>query len=271
MKKILLVLSCIAISLPGIAGYQKNKNKKQDEVVLKNQRDSIGYAFGVVMAQLLVDDSTPDVIKSTEPDMVIRAFQASVNSEDVLIGFEYAMNYIDSLYRIAMEAEYEKQERELAEEQERLREEAEKFFEENAKEEDVVVMESGLQYKIEKEGAGPKPEKGSIARLKYELTLPDGTFIESTEKLMEYGYIDEPELEVEMSGAIMDGNWFDAVLLMPSGSVYTFYIPHYLSYDMYEGVPYYSPMVCKLELLEVKENPFYDLIFGEDDEDDYYE
>ena len=57
---------------------------------------------------------------------------------------------------------------------------AAKFFEENGKKEGVVTTESGLQYKIVREGNGVKPVDGSTVKVCYEGKLLDGTVFDSS-------------------------------------------------------------------------------------------
>lgn len=56
-----------------------------------------------------------------------------------------------------------------------------KFLEENKKNKDVQVTESGLQYKVVTMGNGPKPSATSKVTVKYKGTLIDGTVFDSTD------------------------------------------------------------------------------------------
>ncbi|MBO4570366.1 MAG: FKBP-type peptidyl-prolyl cis-trans isomerase [Bacteroidales bacterium] len=57
---------------------------------------------------------------------------------------------------------------------------AAKFFEENGKKDGVVTTESGIQYKIVREGNGVKPVEGSTVKVCYEGKLLDGTVFDSS-------------------------------------------------------------------------------------------
>ena len=58
--------------------------------------------------------------------------------------------------------------------------EGEAFLAKNAKEPGVVVRESGLQYKVLKEGTGPVPKADAIVSVHYRGTLLDGTEFDSS-------------------------------------------------------------------------------------------
>ena len=52
----------------------------------------------------------------------------------------------------------------------------------NAKKDGIKTTESGLQYKIEKEGTGAIPADTSVVRVHYKGTLIDGTEFDSSYK-----------------------------------------------------------------------------------------
>ena len=54
------------------------------------------------------------------------------------------------------------------------------FSEEEKKEPKMQTTESGLQYKVTKEGDGPKPEKGDKVKVHYTGKLEDGTIFDSS-------------------------------------------------------------------------------------------
>lgn len=58
----------------------------------------------------------------------------------------------------------------------------EKYLEANAKQEGVVTLPSGLQYKVLKEGTGEKPGKYSTVKVHYEGSLINGQVFDSSYK-----------------------------------------------------------------------------------------
>lgn len=119
-----------------------------------------------------------------------------------------------------------------------------KFLEENKKNPDVKVTESGLQYKIVTQGNGPKPTATSKVTVKYKGTLLDGTVFDSTEK--QGGEPISFGLDRVIRG------WTEGLQLMPTGSKYIFYIPSDLAYgDQGVGgvIPGGATLIFEIELL----------------------
>lgn len=119
------------------------------------------------------------------------------------------------------------------------------FLEKNASEEGVIVLPSGLQYKVLAEGAGEKPSRSSTVRTHYHGTLIDGTVFDSS---VERG---EPA-EFPVGGVI--AGWTEALQLMPVGSKWRLFIPHNLAYGERGAggaIAPYSALIFDVELLEI--------------------
>lgn len=120
------------------------------------------------------------------------------------------------------------------------------FLEENAKNEDVVVLPSGLQYKVVTEGTGSRPTGSDRVKVHYVGTTIHGQEFDSSVKR-------EAPFEFSLSGGVIPG-WIEAVQLMPVGSKYMFYIPYNLAYGE-SGRPGaidpYATLIFEIELLEI--------------------
>jgi len=125
------------------------------------------------------------------------------------------------------------------------REEGKRFLAENARYDDVHVIDSGLQYIVRKQGDGPRPGPDDTVEVNYH-----GTFLNN--KAFDSTYSGNP---VTLSlDSVIEG-WREGLQLMPVGSVYKFYIPHHLAYgeDGFEDViPPYATLVFEIELLGVE-------------------
>ena len=99
--------------------------------------------------------------------------------------------------------------------------EAEAFLKENAKKEGIFTTESGLQYQVIRQGDGAQAKETDSVELDYELTLMDGTIIDSS-------YARGEHSTVPLSGVI--AGFREGVMLMPMGSSYVFYIHPNLGY-----------------------------------------
>lgn len=118
------------------------------------------------------------------------------------------------------------------------------FLAENAKKEGVQTTESGLQYKIVKQGDGPVPTKEDRVKVNYKGTLIDGTVFDSS--------YDRGEPATFRVDGVIKG-WTEALTMMPVGSTWEVYIPQELAYGEYgtRGIEPGSALVFTVELLEI--------------------
>lgn len=120
------------------------------------------------------------------------------------------------------------------------------FLEANKKKEGIVVLPSGLQYKVIKQGDGVKPKATDTVKTHYRGTLIDGTEFDSSYKR------NEPA-SFPVNGVIP--GWTEALQLMPVGSKWQLVIPSNLAYGEQGAgadIPPNSVLVFEIELLEVK-------------------
>ncbi len=121
----------------------------------------------------------------------------------------------------------------------------EKFLQENRKKKGVVETKSGLQYKVIKQGKGPKPGKNDTVKVHYRGTLLNGSEFDSSYK--------RNEPAVFKVGQVISG-WQEALQLMNVGSTYELYIPANLAYGDRGAPPVIEPgsmLIFKVDLLDV--------------------
>ena len=120
----------------------------------------------------------------------------------------------------------------------------EAFLAENAKKEGVVTTESGLQYKVIKEGKGEVPTATSTVKVNYKGTLIDGTEFDSSYK--------RNEPTTFRANQVIKG-WTEALTMMPVGSKWELYIPQELAYGSrnQSKIKPFSTLVFEVELLEI--------------------
>ena len=99
--------------------------------------------------------------------------------------------------------------------------EGDAFLAANKGKEGVVTLPSGLQYKILKEGTGPKPTASDTVVCNYRGTLINGTEFDSSYKRGQ-------PATFPVSGVIK--GWTEALQLMPVGSKWQLFIPSDLAY-----------------------------------------
>ena len=110
----------------------------------------------------------------------------------------------------------------------------------------VVTLPSGLQYKILKEGTGPKPTTSDTVVCNYAGTLIDGTEFDSSYK--------RGEPATFGVGQVIKG-WTEALQLMPVGSKWQLVIPPDLAYGSKGAGNVIGPdstLVFDVELMSIK-------------------
>lgn len=124
--------------------------------------------------------------------------------------------------------------------------EGEDFLAENGKKEGVVVLPSGLQYQVLREGNGNKPSATDQVECHYEGTLINGQVFDSSYKR---GQTATFGLNQVIKG------WTEGLQLMQEGAKYRFFIPYHLAYGAQgagQNIPPYATLIFDVELVKVK-------------------
>ncbi len=109
----------------------------------------------------------------------------------------------------------------------------------------VVTLPSGLQYKILKEGTGPKPTASDSVVCNYRGTLLDSTEFDSSYK--------RGQPATFQVGQVIKG-WTEALQLMPVGSKWELFIPAELAYGERGAGQNIGPnatLIFEVELLSI--------------------
>jgi len=124
----------------------------------------------------------------------------------------------------------------------------EKFLEENKAKSGVVTLESGLQYRIIREGTGPKPKLTDNVTVHYHGTLIDGTVFDSS--------VDRGEPASFPLNGVIQG-WQEALQLMPVGSKWEIFLPADLAYGSRpmpgSKIQANSVLIFEVELISIGE------------------
>lgn len=124
----------------------------------------------------------------------------------------------------------------------------EAFLAENKTKPGVVVLPSGLQYKIIDNGTGVKPAKTDTVTVEYTGTLINGTVFDSTDKAGK-------PATFQVSQVIP--GWTEALQLMPAGSTWEIYVPSNLAYGPRSVGGPIGPneaLIFKIHLISVKKS-----------------
>lgn len=119
------------------------------------------------------------------------------------------------------------------------------FLAANSKKEGVVTLPSGLQYKVIKEGNGPKPKATDKVTTHYHGTLIDGTVFDSSVQR------NQPAT-FPVNGVIK--GWVEALQLMPTGSKWRLFVPYNLAYGERGAgstIKPFATLIFDVELLKI--------------------
>ncbi len=122
--------------------------------------------------------------------------------------------------------------------------EGEAYLADIAEQDSIETTESGLLYKVLREGEGESPAMGETVVVNYRGTLPDGTVFDSS--------YDRGQPQQFRVGEVIPG-WNEALQLMKPGSHWMLYIPSDLAYGD-QGRPPIGPsraLTFEVELIDV--------------------
>jgi FKBP-type peptidyl-prolyl cis-trans isomerase len=225
--KFLRLTSVILLSVAVLSSC----NKKEEKAELKSDVDSMSYSLGMNIAYNL---------KNQGPDTIaLKAFIKGLEEQyagKTAITLEKANEVIQNYFQKQQEAEAKP-----------LIEEGEKFLNENKTKEGVVTTESGLQYKVIKEGTGATPKAEDVVTVHYKGTLLDGTVFDSS-------YDRNEPASFPVNGVIP--GWTEALQLMKVGSKYQLFIPYHLGYGERGAggqIKPYATLLFEVELISIGE------------------
>ena len=180
---------------------------------LPTAQDRFSYALGMSLGKSLNRDGV-----QVDPNVLLKGLKDTISGAKPLLTDDQAQ---------AAFTEVQGQVRQKQEEQKHLAGDAnaktgEAFLAANKSKPGVITLPSGLQYKILKEGTGPKPLATDSVSCTYRGTLINGTEFDSTEK-----HGGQP-VTFPVNGVIK--GWTEALQLMPVGSKWQLYIPPSLAY-----------------------------------------
>ena len=230
MKKFAIVIiaaSAAVLALSSCAGtYQKGDRMPETTTA---QIDTISYALGMYYGKMV----TSSPFGELNLNQMKKGFKDVLNEEETMLEEQDIVMLIQSYLRDRM-----------AYESERSLEEGEKFLAANKEKEGVVETESGLQYKIEVEGAGISPEETDTVEVNYEGRLIDGTVFDSS--------YDRGESVKFPLNRVIKG-WTEGLTYAKEGGKIQLYIPAELGYGQRGSgpIPGNSTLIFDIELVKV--------------------
>lgn len=206
-------------------------------LVLKTPKDKASYAIGLNIGKGLHRDSV-----DVDPNILLRGLRDALADRKPLLTDEEAkaaMVAIQSDLRKKQEAKMEM----AGEGNKKL---GEAFLTENKTKDGIVTLPDGLQYKILKEGTGPKPSATDSVVCNYKGTLIDGTEFDSSYK--------RGQPATFPVGQVIKG-WTEILQLMPVGSKWQVFVPSDLGYGIRGAGGSIGPnstLIFEIELLSIQ-------------------
>ncbi len=202
------------------------------EIELNSDEAKASYGIGLQMGQQLAG-----VFQGVSLQAAIAGIQDAFAGKGPQIPGEE----INAAFQV-IQAQVQQQQ---AEQAKQFAGEGEAFLEENAKRDEVVVLDSGLQYEVITEGDGEIPSASSVVQTHYRGTLINGTQFDSS-----YDRGEPTEFPV---GGVIAG-WTEALQKMKVGSKWKLYIPYHLAYGENGAggdIGPYQALVFDIELLAI--------------------
>ena len=199
--------------------------------------DKVSYALGIGIGHQLANMGGQEL----NIDDFAQAVKDVLGGKELKIKSSEAQMIVQEFFA-AQEQKINKQREEAGK---MAKEAGEKYLAENAKKDGVVVLPSGLQYLVLKEGNGQKPSAKDSVKCHYEGFLIDGTVFDSS--------VQRGEPAVFGLQQVIAG-WTEGLQLMQEGAKYRFFIPYRLAYG--EGgaggsIPPYAALIFDVELIQV--------------------
>ncbi|NCO40738.1 MAG: hypothetical protein COZ06_10065 [Armatimonadetes bacterium CG_4_10_14_3_um_filter_66_18] len=233
-----LVLVSVVAAWVAVGAAEEKAAPAQTEAPT-TEIEKMSYAVGVRVGESLKMEGM-----TLSLDMLMRAIGDVLGSKALVMtddDLEAAFGTFQQQMAALDEARTKKQaEKNLAE--------GKVWLDENTKKEGVVVLPSGLQYKVVTEGTGVLPTADDTVKAHYRGTFLNGDEFDSSYK--------RNEPAVFPVGGVIPG-WQEALKLMKVGSKWQLFVPGSLAYGEQgrRSIPPNATLLFDVELLEIVKEP----------------
>lgn len=225
MKKIALLSSLLIAVVCANAGVTKES--------LDTDAKKVAYIIGQSTGENMIRQSV-----EIDIDTYVAAFKEGYKGGTNIFS-EEEIQKIMTQFQADLRAKAEVKRKELAEKNLKIGQE---YLAANKTKEGVKTTESGLQYKIIKQGEGACPTDADTVTVHYKGTTIDGTEFNSS-------YKRNQPASFPLKGVIK--GWTEGMQLMNPGSKFEFYIPAELAYGERgnRGIEPNSTLIFEVELI----------------------
>lgn len=209
--------------------------------LLKNERDKRSYAVGLNIGKKVANEMKAGQV-DVDSALVARGIRDSLTGAKALLTdaeVQASLKSLETELRAKAQAEYEAMSTSN-------KQAGDEFLAANKGKEGVTTLASGLQYKILKEGTGPKPAATDSVSCNYRGTFMDGKEFDSSEK-----HGGKP---VTFTVNQVIKGWSEALQLMPVGSKWQLFVPSDLAYGqrgMGQEIGPNTALVFEVELVSI--------------------
>ncbi len=204
MMKISAVMMSIVAAMFLMSSCDQMSGGKKD-VSLNNELDSVSYAIGIDIGANIKGQGFDEI----NAEAIAKGFDDIFKENETLMTQEDANTYVREYFQKLVKMKADKSLKE-----------AEDWLKENGNKDGVITTESGLQYKVIKNGTGAIPSAEDKVSVIYKGTLMDGTEFDSADATNPASF--------PVNGVIK--GWTEALQLMPVGSSWMLYIHPDLAY-----------------------------------------
>lgn len=206
---------------------------------LNSDIDKLSYSIGTDLGKNFKKQGI-----EVNPDVMAKGLQDGMNGGALLLTEQQMKDVLNKFQKDLMA----KRTAEFNKKAEENKAKGEAFLSDNKVKPGVVVLPSGLQYKIVKPGTGEKPSKEDTVTVEYTGRLIDGEVFDSTDKT---GKPATFKLSQVIPG------WTEALQLMPAGSTWEIFVPANLAYGPRSVGGPIGPnetLIFNVHLISVKKN-----------------
>jgi FKBP-type peptidyl-prolyl cis-trans isomerase FklB len=200
-------------------------------ISLKTDNDSLSYAIGVNIGQSLKQQGLDGI----DLNLMKEAMNDVLKGNPTVISAEQCMPVIMASMKKVQEKKFAP-----------VKSEGVAFLAANKKKDSVVVLPSGMQYKVLVKGTGEIPKATDKVNVHYHGTLINGTVFDSS--------VNRGTPATFGVTQVIAG-WVEALQLMPVGSKWKLFIPSDLAYGERgagENIPPFSTLIFDVELLSIE-------------------
>jgi FKBP-type peptidyl-prolyl cis-trans isomerase FklB len=229
MKYILLSV-CIVLFIFTISWSGEVPGRVKE---LKDRKDRISYSLGYQIGEDFKKEKT-----DIDPEAFLKGVRDALARSEPMI----STGEMKPMLRDMKKKVLATQRREKMEMVEQRTGAGKKFLEDNAKKEGVITLESGVQYKVIREGSGKRPKLTDRVKIHYRGTGIDGTEFSSSFK--------RGEPKIFYVNGVIPGIT-EVLQLMKEGAKWRVFIPYNRAFGT-RGLHAYRTVIYDLELISIE-------------------